>query len=101
MALDCNEEDLERYLRDEMDFMMGDEAFKERIAKDVLARANGNFWWAHLVVQEVLSCQTETQVQKALNEVPMKLEPVYQRMDTQLDEMHRSRTSMFNWAATL
>ena len=39
MALDCYGDDLALYVRDEMDVMMGDDDFKERIVKQILAKA--------------------------------------------------------------
>lgn len=91
MSLDANGEGLEIYLRWEMGTMLGDDHFKERTLNEVLAKANGNFLWAHLVVQEILDCQTEVQVENALREVPKELIPLYKRMDVQLANKFRSR----------
>ncbi|KAK5167353.1 uncharacterized protein LTR77_007052 [Saxophila tyrrhenica] len=91
LALDNNAEDLELYVRDEMDVMMGDDDFKEETVNRILAKANGNFLWAHLVVQEILTCQMEEQVEQALRQVPSELIPLYKRMDTRLSDMCRSR----------
>ncbi|KXT07947.1 hypothetical protein AC579_3909 [Pseudocercospora musae] len=91
MSLDSNAEDLDLYVREEMDSMLGDDHFKVRTLEEILAMANGNFLWAHLVVREILHCRTEVQVESALRQVPRELAPLYERMDTQLADMFRSR----------
>ena len=91
LPLDGNAQDLAMYVQDEMEVMMGDDDFKVRIQNEVLSKANGNFLWAHLVVQEILECQTEVQVENALRQVPKELEPLYWRMDVQLADTFRSR----------
>ena len=106
MALDCHKADLALYVRDEMDVMMGDDDFKEKVVKQVLAKAGQNFLWVHLVVQEILHCQTEIQVESALQQVPKELEPLYERMDKRIAELLRSRPqdhamshTIVKWAA--
>ena len=91
LALGCNAEDLEMYVRKELDVMTGDYNFKKATLRDVVAKANGSFLWAHLVVREILDCQTEAQVENALTQVPRELEPLYERIDTHLADMFRSR----------
>lgn len=91
VALDANADDLEMYVRDEMDVMPGLDDFKEKIVMEILAKADRNFLWAHLVVQEILTCQTELQVELALQQVPKDLEPLYERMDRRLADQFRSR----------
>lgn len=74
--------------------------------KQVLAKAGQNFLWVHLVVQEILDCQTEIQVESALRQVPKELEPLYERMDKRIAELLRSRPqdhsmghTIVKWAA--
>lgn len=90
LIFDGNKEDLAMYVREQMEDMMGNDVFKERTLQEVIAKANGNFLWAHLV-KEIIECQTEGQVEDALRQVPKELEPLYERMDTQLANCFRSR----------
>ncbi|SMY21055.1 unnamed protein product [Zymoseptoria tritici ST99CH_1A5] len=106
LALDHNADDLALYVRDEMDTMMGGDDFRERIVKQVLAKADRNFLWAHLVVREILECQTEVQVESALLQVPEELEALYENMDKRIADMLRSRPqdqamghTIIKWAA--
>jgi hypothetical protein len=91
LSLGRNTGDLEIYVREEMADMMGSEAFKLHVQKQVLMKANGNFLWAHLVVREIMNCHTEFQVTQAVEQVPKELEPLYRRMDIQLADTFRSR----------
>ncbi|PPJ56778.1 hypothetical protein CBER1_05969 [Cercospora berteroae] len=91
LPLDNNAEDLEMYVREEMEFMPGDDGFKEKTVNEILVKADRNFLWAHLVVQEIVECQTEVQVEHALQQVPSQLAPLYHRMDRRLAELFSSR----------
>jgi len=84
MTLDNTAEDLRLYVAEEMDSMHGEDAFKEQIIARILDKADGNFLWVHLVVNEILQCHTEDEVIEALNQVPQDLEPLYERMDETL-----------------
>jgi pimeloyl-ACP methyl ester carboxylesterase len=91
LSLSNNADDLQMYVRDEMETMMGEVDFKEKTMSELLCKANGNFLWAHLVVREILQCQTEGQVEAALQEVPKELEDLYIRMASRLADLSRSR----------
>ncbi|EME89289.1 uncharacterized protein MYCFIDRAFT_170768 [Pseudocercospora fijiensis CIRAD86] len=91
LPLDNNAEDLEMYVREEMEFMPGTDSFKEMTVNEILVKADRNFLWAHLVVQEIVECQTEVQVEQALQQVPRDLAPLYRRMDDRLADVFRSR----------
>ena len=78
------QEDLRKYVSEEMASMHGDEEFKDAIASELVRKADGNFLWATLVMSEVLQCHTEDAVFEALKDVPEELEPLYERMDSTL-----------------
>ncbi|KAF7504396.1 hypothetical protein GJ744_002262 [Endocarpon pusillum] len=88
-SLEDIDEDLRMYVEDEMQLMRGDQNFKDQIAERILAKADGNFLWANLVVKEVLQCHTETEIEDALNDVPEDLEHLYGRMDAALSRASR------------
>lgn len=88
-SLEGADEDLRMYVEDEMESMRGDQNFKDRIAERILAKADGNFLWANLVLKEVLQCHTETEIEDALNDVPQDLEHLYGRMDAALARISR------------
>ncbi|KEF58876.1 uncharacterized protein A1O9_03719 [Exophiala aquamarina CBS 119918] len=84
MLVDNADDDLRMYVEDEMEAMHGDAAFKQDISERILTKADGNFLWAHLVVNEILQCHTKDDVEDAMNHVPEDLEPLYERMDEAL-----------------
>ncbi|GIZ37585.1 hypothetical protein CKM354_000102800 [Cercospora kikuchii] len=84
LSLENNTEDIEMYVRDQLEFMPGDSGFKERIVNEVLEKADGIFLWAHLVVGELVECHTEFEAEQILQRVPEGLAPLYERMDEHL-----------------
>ena len=78
------EEDLRKYVDEEMVTMHGDEDFRNAIASELVRKADGNFLWATLVLSEVLQCHTQDAVFEALEDVPEELKPLYERMDSTL-----------------
>lgn len=83
-------QDLRKYINEEMANMHGDDDFKDAIATELVRKADGNFLWATLVMTEVLQCHTEDAVFEALDSVPEELEPLYERMDSTLAKSCRS-----------
>ncbi len=88
-SLEDVDEDLRMYVEEEMESMRGDQSFRDRIAEKILAKADGNFLWANLVLKEVLQCHTETEIEDALNDVPADLEQLYGGMDATLARTSR------------
>ncbi len=80
-ALENMKDDVRIYVEEEMAAMHGDEDFKSTIAAELLRKADGNFLWATLVLNDVLQCHTQDAVFEALEAVPEGLEPLYKRMD--------------------
>ena len=78
------EEDLRIYVVEEMASMHGDEEFRSSITKELVRKANGNFLWASLVLNEVLRYHIQDAVLEAIEDVPEELEPLYERIDSTL-----------------
>lgn len=76
--------DLQLYVNKEMMAMHGDEEFINAIATELVRKADSNFLWATLVMNEVLRCHTQDAVLNALEDVPEDLKPLYDRMDSTL-----------------
>lgn len=89
IAVDETKDDLEAYVAQEVQFMRGDPQFKARVIKKVCGLAHGNFLWVYLVLKEILQCHTEAAIEQALKELPVDLEPLYQRMEMTLSETSR------------
>ena len=76
------QEDLRKYVSEEIGTILGDKEFKNAITTELIRKADGNFLWATLVITEVLQCHTQEAVFEALEDVPEELEPLYERMDS-------------------
>jgi WD40 repeat protein len=83
-SVDEVDEDIRMYVEEEMESMRGDQGFKDRITERILTKADNNFLWASLVLNEVLQCHTETEIENALTDVPDDLEQLYVRIDAAL-----------------
>ena len=97
-------EDLRNYVYEKMVMMHGGEKFKRTISDEFVRKADGNFFWATLVLREVLRCHTEDAVFEALGEVPGDLEPLYERMNSTLAKNGRQLDremglSILSWIA--
>jgi WD40 repeat protein len=89
LSLDDSVHDLKLYVDKEMEFMRATPKFKERVTSTIMDMANGNFLWVHLVLQEIMLCFTEADIEKALRELPAELESLYQRMEASLAKQPR------------
>jgi len=79
ISVEGNVRDIQSYIDHEMD-LAGDAAYREAITAQLLDRAKGNFLWIHLAVQNINTCHTTLDVEKALKELPSGMEALYHRM---------------------
>ncbi|MCJ1285606.1 hypothetical protein MMC26_004947 [Xylographa opegraphella] len=103
LTIDDSREDLRLYIVDEIRSMRGDPGFKDRVAAEILDKADGNFLWVHLVIQEILQCHTQGAVAEALTGIPVDLEALYERMLAALEKNLRSEEqamgrTILSWA---
>ncbi|KAL9009873.1 MAG: hypothetical protein Q9173_005138 [Seirophora scorigena] len=89
VAADDTKDDLEMYVAQEVRYMRGDQYFKTQVIQSVCAMAKGNFLWVHLVLKEILQCHTEAAIEQALEELPVELLQLYQRMEATLSRTSR------------
>ena len=73
--------DIRIYVENELKFMRGPEDLKLQVTKSILHRANGNFLWVRLVLEEILGCHTQQAIMQTLEEVPAGMSALYQRME--------------------
>ena len=73
--------DICMYVEQELKYMRGADELKREIAKRIVDGAEGNFLWVYLVLEEILSCHTETAIQQVLEEIPAGMSALYQRME--------------------
>ncbi|KAL8764802.1 MAG: hypothetical protein Q9209_007873 [Squamulea sp. 1 TL-2023] len=73
--------DIRLFVEKEMELMRASEDLKEDVVQKLLAKADGNFLWVHLAVDEILQCHTEDDVQQALDAIPTGITSLYERME--------------------
>ena len=76
-----NPQDIRLFVEKEMELMRASEDLKEDVVQKLLAKADGNFLWVHLAIDEILQCHTEEDVQQALDAIPSGITSLYQRME--------------------
>ncbi|KAL8888657.1 MAG: hypothetical protein Q9192_006143, partial [Flavoplaca navasiana] len=89
LSTDNTQTDLRHYVEEEIKYLRGDLGMKARVVETVYEKANGIFLWVNLVLKEILRCHTEAEIERALQDMPSDLEPLYQRMDGALYESLR------------
>lgn len=73
--------DIRIYAENELKFMRGTEDLKLQVTNSILHRAEGNFLWVRLVLEEILGCHTQQAIMQTLDEVPAGMSALYQRME--------------------
>lgn len=73
--------DIRVYVEHELKFMRGTENLKLQVTESILHRADGNFLWVRLVLEEILGCHTQQAIMQTLEEVPAGMGALYQRME--------------------
>ena len=73
--------DIRTYAENELKFMRGTEDLKSQVTESILHRAEGNFLWVRLVLEEILDCHTQQAIMQTLEEVPAGMGALYQRME--------------------
>ena len=78
---DHNSNDIRMFAEKEIKHMRGSNELKQRVVREIMNRAEGNFLWVRLVLEEILNCHTEEAIQETLDEIPGGLGRLYQRME--------------------
>lgn len=79
-----NQKDIERLAQRELDHMRGSSHFRRQLLQDIMKRADGNFLWVKLVLEEVMGCHTEENIREVLEEIPTDMTLMFQRMESNL-----------------
>ena len=80
-SLDYNAQDIQRLVKQEVGHMRGGEQIQKLVIQKILARAEGNFLWTRLVLEEIVHCQTTSSIQETLDEFPSDMQKLYERME--------------------
>ena len=80
-GLNYNAQDIQHVVEQEVGHMRGNEQIKNLVIEKILARAEGNFLWTRLVLEEIVYCQTASSIQETLDELPTDMQKMYDRME--------------------
>ena len=89
MCIDDASSDISIYVEKELQYVSWASEISTRVAQKVVQKANGNFLWVHLALEEIKDCHTEEDVNFALEELPPGMEPLYQRMEDSIQRHKR------------
>ena len=81
LSADSTKHDIPLFVGQELQSLHGDEQFRRQVIEQIINGASGNFLWVHLATQEVLDCQTQGEIEQVLQEIPMGMQPLYERME--------------------
>ena len=73
--------DIRKYTEKEIDCMHGSDELKKQIIESVLRQADSNFLWVYLILDEISGCHTEQAIRQTLDEIPVGMNALYQRME--------------------
>lgn len=79
ISIEGHVEDLRSYIRQELS-MSGTAEFKENIVERIVEGAQNNFLWVRLAVEKLNLCHTHADVELALQQLPVGMEELYDRM---------------------
>lgn len=91
---DHNAQDIQRLVEQEVSHMRGSEKIKSRVIQEILARADGNFLWTRLVLEEIIHCQTRSGIEEILDELPSDMHELYERMEHAILELPRKSSRL-------
>lgn len=93
-SLDHNAQDIRILVEQEVSHMPGSEQLKDLVMQKILARAQGNFLWTRLVLEEVVCCHTELAIQETLDDFPNDMQTLYERMELAILELPRKSSRL-------
>ena len=89
MDISNNRDDIRRFAEEESVHLPGDEGFHSKVVDQLLRRCDGNFLWVHLALQELLEIHSQEDLGYILDDLPIGMEPMYQRMENSVAQLSR------------
>ena len=85
-----NDEDIRSHVENEAACLRGTAEFQSQLVHEIVERAQGNFLWASLAIQECLESHSHEDTQRVLDEVPAGMEAMYERMELCITKLTRA-----------
>ncbi|KAI1305413.1 hypothetical protein F5Y03DRAFT_151443 [Xylaria venustula] len=79
-------EDIRQHIATELR-VSGNDDFRSDVQRRILEGSQNNFLWARLAVTRVNQCYVSTDVDSALNDFPIGMEALYERMASSVEEL--------------
>jgi hypothetical protein len=103
MPMEDNQLDIEVFVKQEIELIHATPELKVDIVRRLLDKADGNFLWVRLALDELLQCHTQEDIEEALEGIPAGMEELYLRMEDSVTKSSRAShkalaTSIFSWA---
>ncbi|KAI2467412.1 hypothetical protein F4781DRAFT_311348 [Annulohypoxylon bovei var. microspora] len=97
-----NHGDIELLIKRELKHMRGSQQFLQQLIQIIVTRSEGNFLWAKLVLEEIMGCHTEEDINDVLEDIPDDMTQLYERMEQSLISSTRGSTNrlirtLFEW----
>ncbi|KAL9614137.1 MAG: hypothetical protein Q9167_001347 [Letrouitia subvulpina] len=90
-----NSTDIHTLVEKEIKYVRGGDELRQRVAQTVESRAQGNFLWARLVLEDIVNCHSEDAIQEALSDIPSDMNSLYRRMVLNiLDNPRKANTAL-------
>lgn len=89
LCADGFSDDFEIHAEEELADLPWPVDLKKDVIQKVADKANGNFLWVHLALEEVKTCHTMKRVKDALKELPSGMESLYERMVASISQNKR------------
>lgn len=83
-GIDHSQRDIEIMIDREVQHIRGTDASRQELKEKLKKRAEGNFLWTKLVLEEIMECHTEEGIREVLEEVPTDMTELYMRMEQNL-----------------
>lgn len=80
MTVEDTQSDIQLYLQSYIkELPLADDISRRRVAETVMDKSGGSFLWVVLVLEELRSAFSQTNIQDILNDVPEGMDPLYKR----------------------
>lgn len=98
--------DIKTCIEKEVRYMKAPDSFKSVVVEKLVSGANGNFLWASFALVEVMRCNTQEDLDHTLEGIPIGMEQLYQRMESNIIRKTKDRPQdlklghlILTWAA--
>ncbi len=90
VGIENNKEDIRLFIEKEVVCLPGDAGFHSLVQEQLTARAEGNFLWVHLALQELLQIHSQEHLGQILDGMPVGMDSMYRRMVASITQLTKA-----------